>query len=260
MRRRTFGLAVVLFAGLALVWTFPLVLHLSTTLPGAGAGDNETFLWNFWWMRHALASGSDVFRTSFLFAPVGVDLTLHTHTALSAFVGATVLGRLSTPAAQNLVILATLWLNGVCAWLLARRVVGDGAPALVAGAIFAGAPYLAAHLNGHFNLISAWSIPLFALAVLNALDRGWKWGVAAGLILGLTAYDSVLLRGLRGVSRRRPGGNGRLDVDHGEVARAARPPARTRSRRTRGRGPGAARGPGRSRGIRRAGRGPSPAG
>ena len=44
-------------------------------------------------MRTALASKVDFFHTAYLFAPAGTDLTLHTHTALPAFVGATVLGR-----------------------------------------------------------------------------------------------------------------------------------------------------------------------
>jgi len=103
---------------MALVWSYPLVFHLGTHLPGRWAGDNIDFLWNFWWMRTVLESGHDVFRTPYLFAPSGVDLTLHTHTALPAFVGATILRGVSIVTAQNLTILATLFLNGYCAFVL----------------------------------------------------------------------------------------------------------------------------------------------
>src|SRR4029077_15418332 len=96
----------------AVVWTFPLCLHLSSHLPGPGIGDNAAFLWNFWWMRTALASGSDYFHTTYLFAPIGTDLTLHTHTALAAFAGATVLKGLPLAAALNVTTLAGLSLNG----------------------------------------------------------------------------------------------------------------------------------------------------
>src|SRR6266446_2031616 len=118
------------FALMAVVWSFPLVRHLPTYLPGPGPGDNIDFLWNFWWMRTALASGLNFFHTTYLFVPTGADLTLHTHTALPAFVGATVLGGLPVVAALNLAILAALFLNGLCAYLLAWRVTRDHSAAM----------------------------------------------------------------------------------------------------------------------------------
>ena len=60
--------------------------------------------------------------------------------------------------------------------------------AVVAGIIFACSPYLSAHLNGHFDLIGIWTIPLFALAVLPALEGSIAWALAAGAIVGITAY------------------------------------------------------------------------
>src|SRR5712691_261132 len=96
------------FVALAIAWSFPLVLHLSTHLPGPAIGDNAVFLWNFWWMRAALASHIGFFHTTYLFAPVGTDLTLHTHTALPAFASATLLGSRPLVEAFNLTILAAL--------------------------------------------------------------------------------------------------------------------------------------------------------
>jgi hypothetical protein len=177
------------FAAMAVVWSFPLVRHLQTHLPGPGPGDNVDFLWNFWWMRIALTSGLSFFHTTYLFAPMGADLTLHTHTALPAFLGATVLGGLPVVAALNLTILATLFLNGFCAYLLAWRVTRDHGAAMIGGIVFGGSPYIAAHLNGHFNLTTAWTIPMFAIAASEAI-RGstTRWTVLAGLLLGATAY------------------------------------------------------------------------
>jgi hypothetical protein len=180
--------AAGLFALLAVAWTFPLILHLGTSLLGAGAGDNITGLWNVWWMRTALGSGQDFFRTSYLFAPVGVDLTLDTHTALAAFVGATLLAPMSLVAAMNVTILAALFLNGWCAYRLATRFTADRGAAFAAGLVFGGSTYITAHLNGHFNLVSAWTLPLFALAVVEALRGSVWWGVVAGTVLGGTAY------------------------------------------------------------------------
>ncbi len=176
------------FAALAVVWSFPLVLHLSSHLPGGGIGDNAIFLWNFWWMRTALASGTDFFHTTYLFAPAGADLTLHTHVALPAFVGATLLRDTSVTTALNVTTLASLALNGFCAYLLAWRVVRQRGAAILAGTIYATSPYIAAHLNGHFNLTTAWTIPLFALGAADAVRGSLKWAVFAGVVLGATAY------------------------------------------------------------------------
>ena len=182
------AVAALAFAVLAIGWTFPLTQHLSTHLPGAASGDNVSFLWNFWWMRAALSSHSDVFFTKYLFVPVGTDLTLHTHTALPALVGATIFQSLSITAAQNVTILISVLLNGFCTYLLAHRVTGDFGAALIGGLVFAGSPFIAAHLNGHFNLITAWTIPLFVVCFSRAVSRSGRRPAIAGAVLGLTAY------------------------------------------------------------------------
>jgi hypothetical protein len=183
------GSAGVLFAALALVWSFPLVRHLTTHLPGPGIGDNVDFLWNFWWARWALASGSPLFHTTYLFVPVGADLTLHTHTALAAVFGATALGGLPIIAAENVTILLGLFLNGFGAYWLSWRITRDRGSAIVGGIVFGGSPFIAAHLYGHFNFTMAWTIPLFAVAASEAVRGGTiRWAVAAGSLLGITAY------------------------------------------------------------------------
>ena len=181
------GVAAAIFSLLAVVWTYPLVTSLSGQLPGLG-GDTLQFLWNFWWMRTALASGHEVFFTSHMLAPAGASLVLHTFTALPAFIGATVLGSLPVAAALNITVLIGLFLNGFCAYLLCHRISGDWAAAVLGGMIFGCSSYLSGHLYGHFNLTHAWTIPLFALAALRAMRSGIAWSVLAGLVLGVTFY------------------------------------------------------------------------
>jgi hypothetical protein len=184
--------AAFAMAALALAWSFPIAAVARTHLAGGGFSDNANFLWNLWWMREALGSSERFFWTPYLFAPYGTDLTLHTHTALNAFAGATMFGGLPPLAALNVTILLSLFLNGFCAYLLAWRITGDTGAALIAGLVFGGSPYLAAHLNGHFNLTSAWTLPLFALAAFASTTlrraKALMATGAAGVILGLTAY------------------------------------------------------------------------
>ena len=60
---------------------------------------------------------------------------------------------------------------------------------MVAGVFFASCPFLSAHLNGHFNLTSAWVLPLYAAALIAALrGRGLVTPIAAGAVLVLSAY------------------------------------------------------------------------
>ena len=184
----THGSVFVGFAAFAVLWTLPLSLHLTTHLPGAALGDNAIFLWNFWWMRHALAAHTSFFHTDYLFAPVGTALTLHTHTALPALAGATLLGALSPVAALNVVTLAALALNGFAAYLLAWQTTHDRGAAIVSGLVFACSPFVAAHLTGHFNLIHAWTIPLFALAWLRTVEGSSRHAMLAGVMLAATAY------------------------------------------------------------------------
>src|SRR5262249_52951365 len=116
-------------------------------------------------------------------------VTLHTHTALTAFVGATVLGPLDVLTALNVTTLASLSLNGLTAYLLAYRVTRQWLPSMVGGSIFAMCPFFAAHLNGHFNLTTAWMLPLVPLAVERAMSGSPTASVLTGALLAITAYN-----------------------------------------------------------------------
>jgi hypothetical protein len=178
-------LPLACFAALALLWSYPLVLHLSDRLPGEVAGDNLSFLWNLWWMRQA---GTRFFFTPLLFAPFGTDLALDTHTALQATIAATLLRGLSVVTAQNVIIIGTLALNGFAAYLLALDRTRSVAGALAAGVVFGGSAYVAAHLLGHFSLISVWSLPLVTLGLLRTFERrSLGWSILTGLSLVATA-------------------------------------------------------------------------
>ena len=54
---RYHAVAIAFLGALTVAWTWPLVLHLTTAVPG-GAGDNYTFLWTLWWMRRALSDAT----------------------------------------------------------------------------------------------------------------------------------------------------------------------------------------------------------
>ena len=157
---------VVLACGLS----YPLILHLDTHVPGP-PGDNFAFVWNFWWFRFARGAGAGVFDCPYLFAPFGTSLVLHTHSALEAYAGATVLSRLSVITAHNVVLLAGLAANGIAVYALAYSFLHRVMPAVLAGVLFASSSYITLHLLGHFNLVHAWVLPVAALAWIGFLAR-----------------------------------------------------------------------------------------
>jgi hypothetical protein len=164
--------AAAWFCALAVICSYPLILGVSSWIPGRGAGDNAAFLWNFWWFRYATGHASlSPFHTEHLFAPFGTSLVLNTHSALQSALGATVLRPLPLTTAHNIVLLAGLAANGLAAYALAFAEARRALPAVLAGTIFASSTYIAIHLLGHFNLVHAWVIPVAALAWIRCIDR-----------------------------------------------------------------------------------------
>lgn len=141
-------------------------------------------------MRKALSAPELVFfHSTYLFSPFGVDLVNHPNTALQGLVSATLLSRLSIVEAENLYIFVSVFLNAVCAYALALELTRERRLAVLAGMAFGGSPYVAAHLLGHFDLLTAWVIPLFALFFRRGLLSGTvRAAVAAGLCMAISAY------------------------------------------------------------------------
>jgi len=181
---------LALMAGLAIVWTWPLARHLSTHVTGL-PGDNYSFLWNLWWMRYVVAHGAGFFHSTFLFAPFGVDLINHPHTALQGAIGATVLARLSIIQAENVYLLVSIFLNAVTAYALAVDITHERRAGMFAAVMFGGSPFVSAHLLGHFDLLTAWPIPLFALWLRRGLRNGSTLAaVGCGAALAVAAYSA----------------------------------------------------------------------
>jgi hypothetical protein len=182
---------LLLLVAAAVVWTWPLALHFRDHIPG-DPGDNFSFLWNLWWMRQVLSHPAlGFFHSPYLLSPFGVDLINHPHTALQGLISATLLSRLSIVEAENLYIVCSIFLNAAAAYALVYDLTRARRLALVAGVAFGDSPYIAAHLLGHYDLLTAWVIPLFALCFRRALREGsWKAAVGCGLLVAVAAYSA----------------------------------------------------------------------
>ena len=164
--------AAAWFVALAVLISYPLVVSLDTHIPGAGAGDNLSFLWNSWWARYLASNGAwfGYFHTTHLFAPFGAPLVLNTHTALESFATVALQG-MPVVRAHNLVTLAGLAANGFAAYWLAFSFVRRALPSILAGTAFATCAYVSVHLLGHVNLTHAWVLPVAAAAWTSFVAR-----------------------------------------------------------------------------------------
>src|SRR5437667_2582749 len=66
------------YLALALVVTYPAILHFTTAVPGDLVADRDQNLWNLWWLKEALGRGTNPFHTDLLYFPYGADLYYHT--------------------------------------------------------------------------------------------------------------------------------------------------------------------------------------
>ena len=181
-------IACTIYAGLAIVATWPLTANLNTHLPGAST-DALIHYWNGWWVQQALTQGTSPFYTTNIFYPAGVSLVTHNLAWLNIlpWLGlAPLLG--NGIVAYNLVVLLTLVLCGLAMYLLAYQLTGQATAAFIAGLIYQLWPYRLAQLD-HPNLIATQWIPIFLLFLLRTMANGrWRDALFTGIAFALVGY------------------------------------------------------------------------
>jgi len=193
--------ALLGYVALTALLTYPLVARFWTAVPGA-PGDASIFLWNSWWVKHALLDLKvNPFRTDYIFYPGGTSLVFHALTFLNGLASIPLQELFGLVAAHNTVIFASFVLSAFGAYLLVRHVTGNELASFIGGAVFAFCPYKFAHLLGHVHLVSTQWIPFYVLFVLRMTTeapRRVRHAVCAGLFLILIGYTdySYLLHSL----------------------------------------------------------------
>jgi len=225
---RRHALILLFYTVLALILTWPLITQLSTHY----AGNNEdlwVFQWDNWWTRYALLHGQDILFTPLQFYPIGVSLAAHSLSFYNSFLWIPLAALVGDIAAYNITILLTFILSGYTMFLLAEYLVNQGSgignqgtgaaprlpitdpqlsspnprsliPALLAGIVFAFAPYHFSQSLGHVSLASVQWFPLLALFALKTVrERRWRNVIIIGLIIGLITATRLQFLVLGGV-------------------------------------------------------------
>ncbi len=170
-----YTIVLTIFTILAIIFTYPLVCNFSTSTSGwQSMNDSELFLWNFWWVKHAIFDlKSNPFYTHYLYYPQQVSLTLHTLTLFPALISS--IFQFFTQniiIVYNLLFLLTFTFSGFGTYLLINYLYKNKLVAYISGVAFAFCPYVFAHVYaGHFNLMNTWTIPFYLYFFFRMLDR-----------------------------------------------------------------------------------------
>lgn len=182
----------MLFVVLSVVMTYPLVLNLSTAVPGPPF-DNFVWLYDLWWFRHSIVDlGEWPIINPNIFYPFGYDLRLSETMLANKALIAAVLFWGDEVLAYNIFLLVSFVLTGYAMYLLIAYLTGNPYAAVVGGAIFAFCPYrIHAMAAGWLPLLATQWIPLTFLY----LERMWAEGrarhaLAAGFFGALNALSS----------------------------------------------------------------------
>ena len=171
--RRGTGLHFAVLAGYvatAVVFSWPLALHLSTDLTGPPDGDTGVYVWNQWVFQHEILEHRRLpFFTGSIFSlSEEANLSLHNYTAFQNLLALPLSGLIGVVATFNVVFLFMSVLTAYATFLLARHVTGRSTEAWLAGLLFAWSPLLVTRGMGHFSLVAAAPLAIFLLVLMKA--------------------------------------------------------------------------------------------
>ena len=196
IRARQAFLVIAAALAAAVVMTWPLASDLGRLGRTENSGDARFAVWNVAWVAHALTTNPLALYDANIYYPHRRTLAFS-----EANIGA---GTLAVPvwlatnnpfAAHNSVVLVAFALSLVFAWLLVRRLTGDGGAAATSAVLFAFCPYVFSH-TAHIQLLMTAGIPLSLFAFHRLVDvpssaRGFQLGLALAATGLFCAYYGV---------------------------------------------------------------------
>lgn len=182
--------AVAVFAALVAAMTWPQVLHLASHAP-----QHQDIYFNMWrlrWFAHALATSPSGLFDANIFHPEPRALALSDAMIVEGVAAAPLLwAGLNPVLVHNILLLGAIALSGAAMYALVRYLTGSRGAGLLAGIVFAFAPYRVEHIM-HMELQWTMWMPLAFLALHRTLDTGrLKYGVATGACIALQMLSSI---------------------------------------------------------------------
>jgi hypothetical protein len=186
-RVRDTAYVLLVFAVLTVVMTWPQARVISSHV--AAHFDSFFSMWRLAWIAHQVHTAPLDLYNGNIFYPQRLTLALSDPILQEGFVAAPLLWLGASPVVvYNLLVLATFVLCGTAAWALATRLTGSRLAGVIAGIVFAFAPYRYEHFF-HLEILWAFWIPIAFIAMHRAVKLGT---VRAGLLVGLAVIGQAL--------------------------------------------------------------------
>ena len=189
-RRRWTLLVTLLFVLLTAVMTWPQARFLATH-----ARQHQDVFFNMWrlkWVAHALATNPAHFFDGNIFYPEPRTLTLSDAMLVEGLIGAPLFWiGLPSVLVHNLLLLGSIVASAVGIFVLARDLTGSRGAGLLAGIIFAFAPYRFEH---YMHMELQWMVwtPWAFWAMHRTIASGRRrYGLLTGVFIGLQMLSSI---------------------------------------------------------------------
>jgi hypothetical protein len=180
-------LAGFLAAGVAATW--PLPSYITGRLPLSR--DVSIYVWNLWWVAHQIVHLHNPWSTSYLAAPVGLQLGYHTLTPLLGVVMAPVTLVFGPSGAYNLLNILLPGLACYAMYRVARLWLPTRTGAVAAGAFFGLSAMLTYQVWYHLNI--SYGAALLPVTLEAAVRLRRKPTIGQAAILGVVLGVSVLV-------------------------------------------------------------------
>ena len=193
---KQYGLIALAYLAIALVFFWPMVLNVTSTVAGTG-GDTFQSMWELWWVPYSIFTlHSNPYFSHFLFYPVGASLATQTLAPIAGL-ASMLFQPVNLAFALNMIFLLGFALAGLFAYMLAFHVTKNRNASLIAGFIYAFSPIHTIQAFGHLQFTNIEFIPLFMLLLLHMVEEKKPvYAVCAGISFVLLAFMGDIEQGL----------------------------------------------------------------
>lgn len=194
---------IVIYLFLAATFTYPLILHLKSVLPGWPL-DAFDYLWNIDTFWYEIFQHHNPFFTQRIFYPIGANLIMHTYAPFISLFGLPFLHNLTTY--MNLVILASIVGNALTMFLLVRYLTRNKAAAFLSSLFYGFSPIMFSFIQSqHYHfLVASVFLPLAIMEILKFRKsqkiRRLIFLVIIFWIIFFTEYYNIILLGVFSLS------------------------------------------------------------
>ena len=180
-------LAAFLAAGVAATW--PLATYITGRLPATR--DAGIYVWDLWWVAHQLIHLHNPWSTTYMAAPVGLQLAYHTLVPLLGVVMLPVTLAFGPSAAYNLLLIVLPGLSGYAMYRVARLWLPTRTGAIAAGAFFGLSGMLTYQDWYHINI--AYGTAFLPVTLEAAVRLRRHPAIGQAVILGVVLAGCLLV-------------------------------------------------------------------